>query len=269
MLKPKMLLTHGLIYGGSQKNRDAVLEELSNDFQNLSVSTMSTQADGLMTLLSSLCSTLPDVELGEPKFAIMVSDAKKLFDGENDLDGSEIENALEQALLKGILVYFYAAKKSDIPEYIYTSLESMIEAAENVSDDVEVVEPKELEKETQVEAEVAEDENVPAKKVKAEVSRKKPVNEVAELPAEIEKYEKEDKDEESVVEKAIRRSASSAVSSVSRSVSTNIVNSLTSSGKKKSAQDVVKQVGTTALSSFIRNMVNGTIRETTKSKKKK
>lgn len=261
MLKPKMLINHSLVYG-TDKGLQSAIEELSEDIKNFDIPTMTADGEGLVDLLKGFCEKLPEAEEGDVSFVVFAKNPQELFAGE--YEGSEIEELLENALSKGVVVCMLAAKKDEIPDYIRESLGTELEAkvekvqkaAKAAREEAAQVLKEELENS---ETQLAEYESEPATKPKKSSKKKNEIEEVE---------EDEEKQGESVMEKAIRRSASAAVSSASRSVSTNLVNSVTKSGKTKSAEQVIKQVGTTALSAFLRNMINGEVQEVTKSTKK-
>lgn len=236
MLRRDMLSTHGLIVGGTAKQRSDAVNDIQLGFVGIGVAAMHQDANALIALLSNLIDKLPDQEDPEkPGFAIFCEDAKKLFGENAKYEGFEIEAILQKSLEKGIRVYFSSTRLSDFPDYILDEFDTKIDATDKDGDGYPEIYSNA--------AALAEFEapSVALTKTKA-----------AELAEQAER--KNAKAEKSAAEKAIERSKNSAITSATRSISTNIVNGLT--GKKvKSAKDVASQVATTALSTFLRNIV--------------
>jgi len=268
MLTTNMLSTHGLIVGGTVKARQEAIKEIQYGFDTIGVATMHQEAKSVPTLLQGFIDRLPDqLDETKPCFAVFCSDAKRLFGDEAEYEGFEIEEMLQRVLLKGVRVYFSSTKLVDFPDYVLDEFETKIDVS--VVDDNLALVKEEYEAASKAAAEkaalAAQEKKAAAEQAKIEATQAK--MEAAEAKKEAAALAKANAKAEKMTsaQKALARSASSAVTSVTRSISTNVVNSVLG-GKNKSVKDITKQVSTTALSSFLRNIINETTKDLTKKK---
>jgi len=145
MLVADMFKSHGIVYGGTAKEREMAIKEIQNGFAAIGVPAMSVDAESMFTMLANILEKVADSK--GPAFAVFCPDAKKIFSN-NLIKEADLEKILKNCLSRKVLVYFVSSKLTDFPENIVDEFSVRVDLKkEGDSDDEITIAGKESKKE--------------------------------------------------------------------------------------------------------------------------